>query len=181
MSKNITIQENGVAQTLNTISRVVTSGQRGGDVDWVPEDEVQLGNVTIKSNGEYTAKEKNLYAFDKVTVKSNGKAVGKNKTTGDWEVVSIDENGKLIRKSLPTRIAVVTPPTKTNYSAGEKITVAGMVVKAYYSDDSEYGTIYKAQYTIEPTTATGTTITVKWNRDGDKHLLTTTFNITIGG
>lgn len=179
MSKNISIQESGVAQTLNTISTVVTSGQKGS-VDWVPEDEVQLGNVTIKSNGEYKASEQNLYAFDVVTVHSSGKAVGKNKTTGDWEVVSVDENGKLIRKSLPTRIAVVTPPTKTNYESGEVINTAGMVVKAYYSDDSEYGTVYKSQYTIEPKKATDTTITVKWNRDGDKRLLTTTFSITIG-
>lgn len=175
MSKDISIQENGVAQTLNTISKVVT-----GSVDWVPEDEIQLGDVTIKKNGEYKASEKNLYAFDKVFVRSNGKAVGKNKTTGDWEVVSVDENGKLIRKSLPTRIAVVTPPTKTNYESGEVINTDGMVVKAYYSDDSEYGIVYKNLYSITPQKATDTTITVKWNRDGDKHLLTTTFSITIG-
>lgn len=181
MSKNISIQENGVAQTLNTISVVETKGSPSGSVDWVPEDEVQLGDVTIKSNGEFQASEKGLYAFNKVVVKSNGKAVGKNKTTGDWQVVSVDENGKLMRKSLPTRIAVVTPPTKTNYSAGETIDTTGMVLKAYYSDDSEYGTIYKAWYSIEPMTATSTTITVKWYRDGDKALLTTTFSITIGG
>ena len=179
MSKNISIQENGVAQTLNTISRVVTSGSQRGSVDWVPEDEVQLGDVIINSNGDFKASEKGLYAFNKVVVKSSGKAVGKNKTTGDWQVVSVDENGKLVRHSLPTRIAVVTPPTKTNYEAGEDIDITGMVAKAYFSDDSEYGTVY--QLSIEPTKAIDTTITVKWNRDGDKQLLTTTFNITIGG
>ena len=37
---------------------------------------------------------------------------------------------------VPTRIEVTTPPTKTSYKAGEKINLAGMVVKANFSDGS---------------------------------------------
>ncbi|MCI5534265.1 MAG: bacterial Ig-like domain-containing protein [Firmicutes bacterium] len=37
---------------------------------------------------------------------------------------------------IPTGIEVTTPPTKTSYKAGEKINLAGMVVKANFSDGS---------------------------------------------
>lgn len=37
---------------------------------------------------------------------------------------------------VPTRIEVTTPPTKTSYKAGEKINLAGMVVKANFLDGS---------------------------------------------
>ena len=178
MSKNIVIQEKGVAQTLNTISRVVTSGSRTGSVDWVPQDECQLGETTIKQNGTYKASTKGLYAFSKVKVRASGKAVGKDKN-GNWKVVDVDENGRFVGHPLPMRIAVVTLPTKTAYTAGEPIDITGMVVKAYYEDSTEYGVVYNGELAISPTTAQGTTVTVRWARVGDKQQLTTTFNITV--
>lgn len=183
MSKNIVIQENGVAQTLNTIRRVVTSGMNNGSEDWVPEDECQLGEVSIVGNGDVTAAEKGLYAFSKVYVNVAedplAKAVGKDQY-GNYKVISRDENGVLVERDLPTRIMVTAPPTKTSYTTGEAINVTGMVVKAFYADDTEYGIVRNSKLTITPSTATSTTITVKWNRDGDKAELSTSFNITIG-
>ena len=183
MSKSIVIQESGTAKTLNTISVVETNGDRGGSVDWVPEDECTLGDVTITANGDVKASDHGVYAFSKVVVKvpadaEGNRAVGKDKH-GNWIVVVRNSNGILIKKSLPSRIAVVTPPTKTNYSSGEAININGIVVKAYYDDDGEYGTVPTKQLTYSPITATGTTVTVKWKRDGDKQELSTTFNITV--
>lgn len=182
MSKNIVIQENGVAQTLNTISRVVTDGQPHGSVDWVPEDEVQLGEITINANGDYPASASGLYAFSKVTVNAKGKAVGKNKN-GVYVVYDVDENGYLVEHGLPTRINVVTPPSKTAYIVGESIDITGMVVKAYYSDDSEYGTVPRNKIRINPTVAEGSegtkTISVIWSRDGDGANLTSSFEISV--
>ena len=152
MSKDIVIQESGVAQTLNTIRRVVTSGQKSGSVDWVPEDETQLGEITIKANGDYTASEKGVYAFAKVTVNAAGKAVGKD-DDGNYKVIGVDGNGYLTEHGLPVRIEVVTPPDKTSYITLEPINTAGMVVKAYYDDDSEYGTVPRGEIKIDPIVA----------------------------
>lgn len=179
MSKNIVIQESGVDKALSSISKINTNLDGGGSADWVPQDEVNLGEITITTNDTTVkAKSQGYYAFSEVKVKANGKAVGKKKN-GQWKVVSVDSNGHFVEKDLPTYITVVTPPTKTAYASDEDIDIDGMVVKAYYSDNSEYGRVRNSKITISPTKATDTTITVTWKRDGDKQELTTTFNITV--
>lgn len=179
MSKNIIIQENGVEQVLSTISKVNTTRDGGGSADWVPEDETTLGQLTVNTNDtSIKARAQGYYGFSVVKVKASGRAVGKNKN-GQWKVVTADSSGHFVEHDLPIRIAVVTLPTKTAYEAGEDIVLDGMVVRAYYSDDSEYGLVPSREITVTPTKATSTTITVEWLRIGDKQELTTTFNITV--
>lgn len=55
---------------------------------------------------------------------------------------------------IPTGIEVTTPPTKTSYKAGEKINLAGMVVKANFSDGSSQE--ITSQCTFSP--SAGTTV-----------------------
>lgn len=55
---------------------------------------------------------------------------------------------------IPTGIEVTTPPTKTSYKAGEKINLAGMVVKANFSDGSSQD--ITSQCTFSP--SAGTTV-----------------------
>lgn len=179
MSKNIVIQENGVEQTLSAISKISTTRDGGGSAEWVPEDGTTLGQLTVKTNdANITARSQGYYGFSMVRVKASGRAVGKN-GSGQWKVITADSSGNFVEHDLPTRIAVVTLPTKTAYETGEDIVLDGMVVRAYYSDDSEYGLVPSREITIDPTKATSTTITVKWPRVGDRRELTTTFNITV--
>ncbi len=66
---------------------------------------------------------------------------------------------------IPTGIEVTTPPTKTSYKAGEKINLAGMVVKANFSDGSSQD--ITSQCTFSPSAGTivyedTTKINVTW-------------------
>lgn len=150
MSKNISIQENGVSKTLNTISRVVTNGLRHGSVNWVPEDEVTLGIITISENGEYKASDEGYYAFSETTVYASGKATGIDPDTGEWETVMTDDDGMLIEMGLPERIEVTTPPDKLDYVTGQPIDKKGMVVTAYFDDDTEWGVVPNEEIELDP-------------------------------
>lgn len=66
---------------------------------------------------------------------------------------------------IPTGIEITTPPTKTSYKAGEKISLSGMVVKANYSDGSSQDVT--SQCTSSPAAGTAVyedtnKITVTW-------------------
>ena len=66
---------------------------------------------------------------------------------------------------IPTGIEITTPPTKTSYKAGEKISLSGMVVKANYSDGSSQD--ITSQCTFSPAAGTAvyedtSKITVTW-------------------
>ena len=54
MSKNITIQEDGVGKQL-TVDKLKTNLVGGGTCLWVPEDDVALGSKRILKNGTYRA------------------------------------------------------------------------------------------------------------------------------
>ena len=95
MSKNIVIEKNGVAQTLNNISYIRTAAVGGGNMDWVPEDECVVASITITQNGTYIADDQSLYGFDAVTVKVQATSVV-GYINGVKYIVSLDANGYLV-------------------------------------------------------------------------------------
>ena len=81
-----------------------------------------------------------------------------------------------VQKTLSS-IAVTTKPAKTNYTVGETLNTAGMVVRATYSDGS---TANVTGYTCSPTTlgTAGTqTITVSYTEGGVTRTATFTVNV----
>lgn len=51
-------------------------------------------------------------------------------------------------------IEIVTLPLKTGYTSGEALDITGMVVKAYYGDGTEYGTINNSELILSPANGT---------------------------
>lgn len=155
MSKNITIQEGGIAKQL-TVDKLKTNLVGGGNQLWVPEDEVQLTTKTITENGTYKASDDGYYGYSEVTVSGVGKVSGKDPTTGEDVVVTTDpETGDIVEETVPSSIEVITPPTNPYgiYTNGATIGTEGMVVKAYLVSGGEYGTVPNAKITLDPTTA----------------------------
>jgi hypothetical protein len=121
------------------------------------------------SQYEPTASEKkdgkayDIYGWDTITVNVKKKVTGKKKKTNpstgtEYDVptfVETDDDGNLVEKELPVSIEIQVPPSKTEYSDGDTILISGMVVKAYYADGSEWGTVPNSEITIDPTTASG--------------------------
>lgn len=83
MSKDITIQKNGVPQRLNA-DKIKTNVVGGGTCFWVPEDEVILTSKNIYENGEYSAESDSAYGYSVVTVNVAG---------GDGTITGYDEDG----------------------------------------------------------------------------------------
>lgn len=170
MSKNITIKEGGTAKTM-TVNKIKTNVVGGGSCLWVPEDEVPVGTKHITQNGTYEAGSDNLYGYKIITVDVPGGAggstpgssgtpggigstiVGKDPETGEEQAVTVDENGELVTTRLPEKIAVTTRPTKTEYTDGQTINPTGIVVHAYYGDDSDYGTVLNSELSYDPIVA----------------------------
>lgn len=69
---------------------------------------------------------------DKVTVNGNEVSVFENPSIGDMRVLHELEVLKVVKKVK--RIEITTPPTKTEYMAGDKFDPKGMVVTAVYED-----------------------------------------------
>ena len=159
MSKNISIQEGGVAKQL-TVDKLKTNLVGSGTCLWVPEDEVPLGTKNITKNGTYRASDDGYYGYSQVTVNGVGTATGKD-SDGDKAMVETDPiTGELVIKKLPSSIAVTTPPTKLSYTDGEAINFSGMVVNAYlasgdvWSDSSHpSGVVPIAEMTLPETIA----------------------------
>lgn len=140
MSKNITIQEGGVAKQM-TVDKLKTNLVGGGTCLWLPEDEVLLGQKTINANGTYKASDDGLYGYSQVTVSNAGIASGTIPSgatlpTGDGNEYSVttDNNGNLDFFKVPSSIQITTQPTTTEYHDGDDIDFTGMVVKAYNAD-----------------------------------------------
>ena len=68
MSKTITIQEAGVPKSLNGVRKLNTKNSDGGATNWIPEDETEVGTLTITANGEYVASGSGLYGYSRVLV-----------------------------------------------------------------------------------------------------------------
>lgn len=154
MSKNIMIQEGGVAKQM-TADKLKTNLVGGGSCLWVPEDERRLGTKHITEDGTYRAGDDGLYGYSEVTVSGIGTATGTD-SDGDEAVVYPDpETGELTEDKIPSSIVVVTPPTNPYgiYQDGQTIAKDGMVVKAYLKTGGEYGTVPNAAITLNPATA----------------------------
>lgn len=168
MSKNIVIQEGGIGKQL-TADKLKTDLVGGGSCLWVPEDEVLVGTKHITQNGTYEASADNLYGYNTITVDVPGGAggsapgssgtpggigstiVGTDPVTGEEQAITVDENGELVTTRLPEKIAVTTRPTKTEYTDGQTINPTGIIVHAYYGDDSDYGTVLNSELSYDPT------------------------------
>lgn len=154
MSKNITIQEGGVAKSL-TVDKLKTDLVGGGTCNWVPEDETQLITKSVTKNGTYNASSDGAYGYSKVVVNVAGGSVTGKGSDGNTHTYSVDDQDNIVDEVIPDTIAVTTPPTNPYgiYQNGQNITTEGMVVKAYNGDGTEYGTVPLDEITISPTTA----------------------------
>lgn len=132
MGKNIIIQEGGTPKSLS-VDKLRTNTTTGGYMNWVPEEDVQLGIKYINKNGTYNASDDGYYGYSSVTVSGVGNAYGKDPDgSGDDAYASVDpETGMIEVQKLPASIRVVTPPTVTTYADGAAIDYSGMVVKGY--------------------------------------------------
>ena len=172
---NITILEGGKSENFGQVTKLRTSN--GADHDlWVPKTDVETKHLSVKKNGLYytnqyqpTSSEKksgkayDIYGWDTITVSVKKKVTGKKKkrspSTGiEYDAptsVDIDDDGNIIETELPVYIEIEQPPDKLEYRDGESISKAGMVVKAYYADDREWGTVPNSDTTLKPSVAEG--------------------------
>ena len=69
-------------------------------------------------------------------------------------------------KNLLKKIQIITPPTETAYEIGDTIDLTGMVVHAFYSDDTSHEI---SNYTYSPhvvSSASDTEVTITYTEDG---------------
>lgn len=154
MSKNVIIQEGGVAKSL-TADKLKTDLIGGGTCNWVPEDETQLITKSVTKNGTYKASSDGAYGYSKVIVNVAGGSVTGKGSDGNTHTYSVDDQENIVDEVIPDTIEVTTPPTNPYgiYQNGQTIATEGMVVKAYNADETEYGTVPLDEITINPTTA----------------------------
>lgn len=137
MSKNITIQEGGVAKQL-TVDKLKTNLVGGGTCLWVPEDGTVLGSKNITENGTYEAATEGLYGFSSVTVSGIGSVTGIGQDGNEHMVNKKGGSGSdkdtLVDTVLPSSIVIETLPTSITYDDGDPISLTGIVVKAYKKD-----------------------------------------------
>lgn len=151
MSKNITIQEGGVAKQL-TVDKLKTDLVGSETCLWVPEDEVQLGTKNIAANGTYKASDDGYYGYEQVVVSGVGRVTGTD-GDGDEATVTTGGGGELVTTKIPSSIKVTTKPTKTSYNDGDAIDYSGIVVKAYLKTGGLYGTVPSNELLLPVTTA----------------------------
>jgi len=156
MSKNITIQEGGIAKQL-TVDKLKTNLVGGGTCLWVPEDETVLGTKNITENGTYKAVDDGYYGYSEVTVSGIGAVTGKDPDgSGDDAQATVDpETGVIVINKLPSSIRVIRPPTNPYgiYMDGQAIAKDGMVVKAYDVNGDEMQIVPNGEITLNPSTA----------------------------
>ena len=125
METGVTIQSSKIKQYNAAGSwDDLTSGTFQADTKYAIE--IFLGRV---AGCNYTGLTK-----DKVTVNGKEVSVFENPSTGDMRVLHELEVLKVVKKVK--RIEITTPPTKTEYKAGEDFDPTGMDVTAVYENDS---------------------------------------------
>jgi hypothetical protein len=158
----------------------------------------ELVSIAIKTPPNKTTYEAGDY-FDKTgmvieaTYDDGNKAIVKNysvspsvltkdttKVIITYREMGVVKNTELnvVVKNLLKTIAITTPPDETAYEIGETISLAGMVLEAYYSDGSSK---VVENYTYSPQTVRSnddTEITISYTEDGITK--TTIQEITIG-
>ena len=109
-------------------------------------------------------------------------ALGMSNTTitisyTEGDVTKTDTQTITVAKVLD-HIAVTTPPSRTSYFSGENFSTAGMVVTAYYTDDSSAAV---SGYTYSPTgalAAGNNTITISYSEGGVTKTTTQAITVT---
>lgn len=156
MSKNIIIEQDGVAQSLNNVARLRPKAPTGGSVYFFPEDETTLAEVEITANGTYTPPA-GSYGVSKATINVTANQTCGTGDGGQYYKVTV-ANNEFVYTEVPKSITVTTPPTQTAYADNEAIDYSGMVVTMRRGDgtvytDSTYpdGIVPSAQIT-KPTT-----------------------------
>lgn len=133
MSKNIVIQEDGVSKNM-TVDKLSTVEVGGGSVSWVPEDEAvdyaNLGELYADENGAYYSADDNVAGYSQVVVNNPAEYIVGIDSDGNMYKYTVDD-GQLVKSVQPASIALISPPTKTEYINGETIDYTGMVVKLY--------------------------------------------------
>lgn len=167
MSKNPSIKEGGQAKQFTDADKIQTKLVGGGTQNWVPENEAgkyaDVGTLYANKNGTYYSKSDKKDGYNKVVVKvagSNGSArqdgkpstldggdiapggsgsavVGEDEDGND-AVVGVDKDGNLVKTPIPSSIKIITPPTKTEYTAGEAMDYSGIVVGLKKKDSSTF-------------------------------------------
>ena len=142
----------------NTFIKVDTTWMSPAQIDINIKERPQLTTKLISENGTYRARDDGYYGYSEVTVSNTEAIIGINSTDENEYYVEADNNNYLVETLLPSRIEVVTPPTKIVYADGEAIDTTDMIVKAYSRDDSLWentgytgGIISLNEITIEPT------------------------------
>ena len=98
MAKNISIKQDGTAQTFNSVNKINTKVIGTGSTDWIPEDETSTKVKTITANGTYNASSDNVMGYSVVYVNVKPTQVtGVDTIDGKTYVVSVDENGYIVR------------------------------------------------------------------------------------
>jgi hypothetical protein len=68
MSKNISLQQDGITKTYNNVSVINTGSPSGSRTDWVPEDETEVVEFTVTQNGTYDLADYGYYGAYRVNV-----------------------------------------------------------------------------------------------------------------
>lgn len=136
MSKNIIIEQDGVAKSLSDVARLRLKAPTGGTVHFYPEDETALAEVEITANGSYTPPA-GSYGVSKATVNVTANQTCGTGEGGQYYKVTV-EDGEFVYTEVPKSITVTIPPTQTAYADNEAIDYAGMVVTMLRGD----GTVY---------------------------------------
>lgn len=155
MSENISIKEGGLPRPFGPVNYLRVACGDNKHALWVPESTRQLGTKSIDKNGIYRASADNVYGWSSVDVNvSQSSSITGTDPDGDESVVYPDpDSGQLITEKIPSRIEVVTPPTKTRYSDGDAIDFSGIVVKGYLETGGLWGTIPFNELVFPDTTA----------------------------
>ena len=134
MSKTIAIKEGGLAIQL-TVDKLKTNLIEAGTQNWIPEDGVSVGKITITEDGTYKASDDGYYGYEEVTVSGCGTVTGKGDDDKTYDV-TVDENGNIVETLAPTKIRITTYPSPLVYNNGDAINFSQMVVRAYDDDDN---------------------------------------------
>lgn len=149
-------------------------------------------DATIQENIQYAveifvnAKPEYTYTGltkDKVTVNGEEASVFENPSTqpgGDMRVFHELEVLKVVK--TVKSIEITTPPTKTEYKAGEKFDPTGMVVTVHYTDGTK-AVLPETGYTIfhgDQLTKGQTDVTIQYNDGSGSSNIKTYQKITVG-
>ena len=115
------------------------------------ESEIKTISKEITENNTYRSEDEGFYGYDVVSVNVPGgggtappsyvpgsSVVGTYPDGDEPVTVSVDDEGNLIKAGLADHILLDTPPDKLTYKDGERITLAGAVVRGYLKNGVPY-------------------------------------------